>query len=264
MLGTCRLRRSVLAATPRLLVAVATALGPLALPAAVTQAAPADPCKAPWDPAITPTDFTDAAGNPNGIDNPYFPLRPGTTFVYQRTTKAGEIEREEVRVTNQKKTIQFQPGKAVTATVVRDEVTIDGKLAELTFDWFAQHDNGTVWYFGEDATEFPSGSKAGSWEAGVNGAKPGRIMLADPRVGDAYRQEFAPGVAEDAAEVKSVTAQVTVPYGRFSRVLQTRDFSCLEPGAEDKYYAPGVGLVLEVAKGQERLELIGVTRRGDD
>jgi hypothetical protein len=252
LIGNDRLPRTVLAALPFLVVAVATVIGTLALPAAVAQAAAI--CNAPYDPGLpNPDDFRDAQGRPNKIDNPYFPLKPGTTFVYRGTSKAGGIEQDEVQVTSQTKPIQ-----GVMTTVVRDEVKVDGVTTELTFDWFAQDDAGNVWYFGEDSTEFPSGSKAGSWEAGQNGARRGIIMEADPKVGDTYRQEFAAGVAEDIAEVRSRDSDVSVPYGRFGNALNTRDGSCIEAGFENKYYAPGVGLVLTVGKGKERSELSSV------
>jgi hypothetical protein len=238
------------AAATLLLLAALAAAQSLALRPGVAEAASL--CGSPYalPPGLT---FADAAGNPFPIDNPFFPLSPGTTYVYEATTRDG-LERVTVRVTSQKRMIQ-----GVAATIVRDEATLDGVLIERTFDWYAQDSAGNVWYLGEDSTEFPSGSKAGSWEWGVNGALPGLIMEAKPRVGDTYRQEYAPGEAEDAATVQSLTAQVSVPAGQFSDALQTRDFSCLFGGWEDKYYARGVGQVLTLEKGKTRLELIRKT-----
>ena len=251
-MGKQRIRWPGLAVAP-LLIASTILIGTLALPAAVTQAI--EICNAPYN--LGPpnlNDFKDTQGKPNKITNPYFPLTPGTTFVYQGTSKDGETERDEVKATNQTKVIQ-----GVTTTVVRDEVSVDGVVTELTFDWYAQDDNGTVWYFGEDSKEFPSGSKAGSWEAGKNGAIRGIIMEANPKVGNTYRQEFAAGVAEDIAAVRDTDADVSVPYDTYDDALQTRDGSCIETGFESKYYAPGVGLVLEVGRGKERMELVSVT-----
>ena len=148
---------------------------------------------------------------------------------------------------------------SVTTTVVQDtatvfdEVTPEGRVEEETEDWFAQDAEGNVWYFGEFTTSFEydeqgnliGTSNEGSWEAGVNGAKPGIIMLAHPRPGDSYRQEFAEGVAEDMAKVLRLNASVSVPYGDFEDCLETKEWSPLEPGhIEQKFYAPGVGLVL--------------------
>jgi hypothetical protein len=145
---------------------------------------------------------------------------------------------------------------------VRDTVTLDGELIEDTFDWFAQDIDGNVWYLGEDTKEYENGevvTTEGSWEAGVDGAEAGIVMLANPQVGDAYRQEWYPGHAEDVAEVVSLNEEVTVPFGTFTNCLQTRDFSTLEPELNEfKYYCTSVGAVtLEVViDSGERVELI--------
>lgn len=202
--------------------------------------------------AFDPVDFGHA------IENPYFPLKPGTTYVYEGTTQDG-LERVEVRVTNQTRLIM-----GVVAIVVRDTVTLDGEVVEDTYDWYAQDNQGNVWYLGEDAKEFDDGlvvNTEGSWEAGVDGALPGVVMLAQPKVGDAYRQEYRPGVAEDMAEVLNLNSAVTVAYGSFQNVLLTREWTPLEPGTIDhKHYAAGVGLIYEVQVqgGNERLELVEV------
>src|SRR5262249_10438774 len=137
------------------------------------------------------------------IDNQYFPLRPGTTFTYDGTVD-GQPARTVTQVTKDSKLIQ-----GVRATVVHDALYINGTLAEDTFDWYAQDKAGNVCYFGEDTRELDASgnviSTAGSWQAGKNGDLPGAIMLADPQPGDFYKQEFAPGVAEDEATVISRT-----------------------------------------------------------
>jgi hypothetical protein len=192
------------------------------------------------------------------IDNPYLTFTPGTTFTYRSQTDEG-IEEDIVTVTDETKEIL-----GVTATVVRDTVSLDGELIEDTFDWFAQDKEGNVWYLGEDTKEYENGevvSTEGSWEAGVDGAEAGIIMLADPQVGDTYRQEWYPGVAEDAAEVISLNEEVTVPYGTFTNCLQTREFSTLDPELNEyKFYCPDVGGVTleEVIDSDERVELIDV------
>jgi hypothetical protein len=247
----------VLNLTLRLLIALL--LASAGIPSA-TMAASRGICNTDWDPVVNPTDFTTAKGKPNPITNPYMPLRPNTTFTYEGTLD-GQDQVDVVTVTGATKTIL-----GVTTTVVRDTVYVAGVLAEDTFDWYAQDDAGNVWYFGEDTKEFDGQgnviSTAGSWEAGVDGAVPGIIMLSDPGKGDSYRQEFAPAVAEDAATVLSVSDTVTVPYGTFGDVLRTADFSCLESGVDYKSYARGVGFIFSVAGGStdERLELVSVTR----
>jgi hypothetical protein len=219
-------------------------------------------CASPYDPVVTPSDFTGARGRPNAIDNPLFPLQPGTTYVYDGT-KDGLPQHDVFAVTRDRKTII-----GVSTVVIRDTVFVDGTLHEDTSDWFAQDDRGNVWYFGEDTKEYDAQgnviSTAGSWEAGVAGAKPGIVMQARPTAGDTYRQEFAAGSAEDMATVLSRSKHVSVAYGSFDDVVQTKEFSCLESGIDHKYYAPGVGLILVVAvsSGDERLELVSVTTGG--
>ena len=206
-------------------------------------------CQVDWEPLsqmITVTNQTDnAAINPAdfvaSVNNPLWPLVPGTVYIYQ----AGD-ERIEVTVTNETKEIL-----GVTTTVVHDVVTEDGEVMEDTYDWYAQDVAGNVWYFGEDTKEYEDGklvSTGGSWLAGADGAKPGIVMHAiQPAIGLPYQQEYYTGVAEDMAEVVSINESVTVPYGRFDNCLQTREFTPLEPHANEyKYYAFGIGMVLEV------------------
>lgn len=190
--------------------------------------------------------------NPLKIDNKYFPLKPGTTFVYKGTSD-GEPTRDVFTVTNKVKVIL-----GINTRVVHDNAYASGELEESTDDWFAQDDKGTVWYFGEFTTDLTTGSHEGSWQAGVKGAKPGIIMLAQPKVGDTYQQEKAKGVAEDAATVLSLKEKVCVPYGCFSNVLKTKDFTPLQPEIlEHKFYAQGIGPIKTVqvkgGSGEEKL-----------
>jgi hypothetical protein len=186
-----------------------------------------------YHPSVDPSQFTDQ------ITNPYFPLTPGTVMVYEGT-RDGVPLRIELTVTNDTKVIM-----GVKCVVVRDIVT--GALEERTSDWYAQDASGNVWYFGEDTKEYTNGvvsSTAGSWEAGVDGALPGIIMQANPVQGDAYRQEYRPTVAEDVAMVKQLNARAQVPAGNYTNVLVTNDRDLLDLNKdEDKYFAPGVGMV---------------------
>jgi hypothetical protein len=192
------------------------------------------------------------------IDNPYFPLTPGTTYTYEGETEDG-TETVEVYVTGDTKEVM-----GVTCIVVRDRDYLDEELIEETYDWYAQDSDGNVWYFGEDSAEYEDGevvSTEGSWEAGVDGAEPGIIMEADPRVGDTYRQEYYEDEAEDMGAVVALDESVSVPYGNFDDCLQTLDWNPLEEDSEEyKYYAEGIGLVLETdEEGEEALELVSIT-----
>ncbi|HYX88671.1 MAG TPA: hypothetical protein VE753_04835 [Gaiellaceae bacterium] len=193
------------------------------------------------------------------IDNPWLPLRPGTTFVYSGT-KDGKHARDVVTVSAETKEIL-----GVTCVVVRDRLALAGEPAEQTADWYAQDDDGNVWYFGEATRELQNGkvtTTEGSWEAGVHGARPGVVMEAKPRVGDAYEQEHFPGHAEDHAKVLSLAAALRVPQGSYRGAQLTKEWTPLEPGVIDhKYYARGVGLVKEdTVKGpRESLVLVRIS-----
>jgi len=205
-----------------------------------------------YDPIIDPDDFVDE------IDNPYLPLKVGNKWVYEAETEDG-TERIEVVVTNQTRVIMN-----VTCIVVRDTVSVEGDLVEDTYDWFAQDKDGNVWYFGEDSKEYDDGEvdTEGSWESGVDGAKPGVLMMAKPLAGFSYRQEYYKGEAEDMAEVVHLNETLTVNSVTYNNVLVTREWNPLEPDSEEyKYYAPGVGVIKEVEKGgeSERVELIEFT-----
>ena len=202
-----------------------------------------------WAANIQPSEFVGA------VTNPYFPLPSGRTLRYRGETKNG-VETLQIEVTYGTKLIL-----GVTTTVVVETHALDGQVEEISENWFAQDRDGNVWYFGEFSQTYENGSpinSAGSWEAGVGDAQPGIMMQAQPRVGDTYFQEFAPGVAQDMAQVLSTMRSVTVPHGSFSQVLLTKEWTALESNSvEHKSYAPGIGLILE-EKGSERVQLVEV------
>ncbi len=206
---------------------------------------------AAYDPDLDEDDFSAV------ITNRYFPLVPGRTLVYTKQTSDG-LER--VQVTTLAATIDIDD---IPCRQVRDTVTLDGELVEDTIDWYSEDEDGTVWYVGEIAQNYEDGLLTdldGSWRAGEDGAEPGIQMLAPPTPGTVYRQEFAPGDAEDLARVLSTNEIVTVPAGVFTNCIRTEEWTPLSPGpTEWKYYAPGIGLVLEVdVQSGERLELVRI------
>lgn len=190
--------------------------------------------------ALDPADFT------TDIDNPYWPMVPGTRSVYREIDDDGTEYTVVVTITTATKDI----ANGITARVVRDSVFRGDELVEDTFDWYAQDADGAIWYLGEDTAEFENGavvSTEGSFEAGVDGALAGVAMPADPEPGQQYRQEYYRGHAEDNGEVMRTTELVDVPLGHFEGVLATRDTSSIEPGVvEYKFYARGVGPVMTI------------------
>ena len=195
------------------------------------------------------------------IDNPWFPLRPGTTFVY-RGVKDGRPSRDVVTVTFATRTIA-----GVRATAVHDMLYLRGRLAERTTDWYAQDRRGTVWYYGEATAELDRNGRvlntSGSWLTGRGGARAGVFMPAHPRVRQSFRQEYFRGQAEDHFAVVSLAARVKSPYVSSRRALLTREWTPLEPGVLDhKLYVHGIGLVREdsVKGGNEHAALVAVRR----
>jgi hypothetical protein len=191
---------------------------------------------------LDPADFT------TEIDNPYWPMSPGSKWVYQETNTKGEEEKVVVEVTDKTKTI----ANGIEARVVRDTVTANGVPVEVTDDWYAQDSEGNIWYLGEATQEYVNGKPGpttGSFEAGVDGAQPGIAMPANPEPGTSYRQEYYAGEAEDKGAIVTVgEEQVQVPFGFFDKdVVMTRDLVPTEPRVQElKFYAPGIGPVLTV------------------
>jgi hypothetical protein len=182
------------------------------------------------------------------IDNPYWPMSPGSRWVYRETDTKGSEEKVVVEVTDKTKTI----ANGIEARVVRDTVTEHGVPVEVTDDWYAQDQDGNIWYLGEATTEYVDGkpdNTSGSFEAGVDGAQAGIAMPANPEPGMSYRQEYYKGEAEDEGAIVTVgEEQVQVPFGHFDEgVVMTRDLVPTEPKVQElKFYAPGVGALLSV------------------
>jgi hypothetical protein len=201
---------------------------------------------------LDPADFT------TEIDNPYWPMRPGSKWVYEEVDTEGAREDIVVEVTDETKTI----ANGIEARVVRDTASENGEPTEVTDDWYAQDSEGNIWYLGEDTAEYEGGkvsSRAGSFEAGVDGALPGIAVPAAPQPGMEYRQEFYKSEAEDSGRVLSTDELAQVPAGKYRDTLLTKDFTPLEPDLlEYKLYATGVGpvLTLTASGGAERQELL--------
>jgi hypothetical protein len=205
---------------------------------------------ATYSPTTIPTNFV------SGVTNKYFPLKPGRVLTYEGNN--GTV-RSTSTVTNEHKTIL-----GVQTTTVRDTLLVNGKLHEDTLDWYAQDKEGNVWYFGEDTKEYQDGkviSTEGTWEAGVDGAKPGIIMPADPQIDGAIFQEYYPNHAEDQFQVLSTNESLTLPTGKYEGCIKTKEWTRLEPSvAENKVFCPEVGLAqaTTVEGGSDFSQLVGI------
>jgi hypothetical protein len=196
------------------------------------------------------------------IDNPFWPMRPLTRWTFHEVDERGEVTVDTVIVTELTKRM----ANGVVARVVRDTARLHGQIVEDTFDWYAQAKDGTVWYFGEDTAEFEGGrisSRAGSWEAGRDGARAGIMVPARPRRGMRYREEYSRGNAEDNGEVLSLDEMADLPAGHYDAMVLVKDTSTLETRSlEYKLYAKGAGpvLALGVSGDIDRESLVKMDR----
>jgi hypothetical protein len=195
------------------------------------------------------------------VDNPWYPLLPGSVYVY-RGVKGGQPSRDVLTVTHQTAKVD-----GASCVVIQDRLYLNRHLGEKTTEWYSQDKQGNVWYFGENTAELDTTghvtSRSGSWRAGVNGAMPGIYMYATPKVGQSARQEFYKGQAQDQFQVLSLHTRVNVPYITSTQGLLTKEWSPLEPGGLDhKIYIHGIGDVVEVTiKGApEKASLVSFTR----
>lgn len=224
---------------------------------------------------------SDNFDNPLVIDNQFWPQVVGAVFTYKAETSDG-CEWSQVTVSDDTKDITVPGQDMITVRVVEDFEYEDedcggidpDELVEKTFDWYGQDNDGNIWYFGEDTQncelvndEVVCTPGGGGWEAGLNGALPGIIMLDDPDSGERYRQELAEGVAEDWAMIMNVNGQPelrlddALPPGEWDNCLVIKEWNDLEPGSvEQKTYCPDAGglvLVEEHSGKLVRFELTG-------
>jgi len=186
-----------------------------------------------------------AAGGPFSltIDNEFFPLVVGDLFVLEGVDD-GELIQLEITVLDETEDIA-----GVTTRVLEEAEWVDGELAEISRNFFAQAPDGTVCYFGEDVDIYEGGvvvSNEGAWRAGVNGALPGIFMPGNPQIGDIYANEYAAGVAEDQAEVIDTDEPISVPAGDFVETLTIEECNPLEDAEKDiKVFVRGIGLAID-------------------
>ena len=196
--------------------------------------------------AINPADFQAT------IDNPLFPLSSLAPKVFEG--EEPDPDTGELIQTRLESTVlpDTDTVAGVEVLVLEEKDYENGELVERTLDYFAQHKDGSVWYFGERVDGYEGGKVVGhegQWLAGEGDNQPGIYMPAQPSVGMTFEQEKAPGVAEDRSKVVATDQTVTTPAGAFSGCIKTEDFSPLDNMAEQKFYCPDVGLVREEPPG---------------
>jgi hypothetical protein len=224
----------------------------LLAPPAFAQGSPAqarNQATAAYNPIINAADFSPV------ISNKYYTLNPGMKAGYEQATSKG-IKRMQIDVAGDTKTVM-----GITTLVVQHREWLNGWLMEDARGWFAQDKHGNVWYFGEAVEAYKGGKLVkgdDSWEAGVEGAKPGILMFGDPKPATTYRREYHPGRAEDMATVVAVGIRVRLPQGPlFQNCVHMREWSPLKKGEiENKYYCVGIGAMVLMQEGADRLKLV--------
>jgi len=216
----------------------------------------ADSATAPLSTVTSYSPHIDPANFKRPVSNPYFPLVPGVVTAFVEKSE-GEVSEVRVEVTDETKTIMGVP-----CTVVHDRVTVDGKIKEDTYDWYAADNDGNVWYFGEATKEYGDNGRVstkGSWQAGVNGARPGIVMPAKAVLTEPYRQEYLSREAEDMGQIVELNQTVSVAFGKFDGCIRTDEWIPLSDQMEKKWYCKGIGFTREEKADGEIAELMSVT-----
>jgi hypothetical protein len=211
-----------------------------------TTPAPTAPASTSYNPKIDPAKFS------NNITNQYFLVKPGTARI-MKGTKDGTPQTHTTHITTKVKQIMGVP-----CLVIKDVVTDPSGVVEIAYDWYSQDQKGNVWYFGESTSDYTKGvvtSTKGSWEAGVDGAKPGIVMHANPKLGPEFYQEFRPGIAEDKGKVLGIHVTVRTSKTTYRNAVEIRDTNPLDPSlVAHKWYVRGVGLVKSTRVGSSHTE----------
>jgi hypothetical protein len=265
-----RMRTSLMLVLPFALGACATSNTPASVAASASASASASPSVRSTAAAEAGPEkgFADATfSRSTAITNRWFPLTPGTQFVYEgATVDGGESipHRVVFTVTDLTKVVQ-----GVRNVVIWDRDYSDGQLEETELAFFAQADDGTIWHFGQYPEVYENGTfvESPAWVYPEQGAQPGITVKAEPQPGSpSYSQGWGPAVNwNDRARVHQTGQRVCVKAGCYSDVLVTDEFTEDEPDAHQlKSYAPGVGNIRVGWSGndttRETLELVKVVR----
>ena len=202
-----------------------------------------------YNPIINAADFSPV------IRNKYCTLNLGMKAGYEQVTSKG-LTLKQIDVAGDTKNVM-----GITTLVVRQREWLNGRLLEDARGWVAQDKQGNVWYFGEAVNHYKDGKPVhhdSSWEAGVDGAKPGILMFNEPKIGASYRREYHAGKAEDRGAVIAVGMSLTVPQGPFfQNCVHIREWSPLKRGEiEHKYYCAGIATMVLKQESSDWQQLV--------
>ena len=193
--------------------------------------------------------------HPRDLTNSYLPLASLKQDVLEGTEDGKKVRVERTALPDKHKFFKIA-GQKVDAAVFEDCEWLNGKLEEVATDYFAQDDDGNIYYLGEDVDEYTDGKVTGhdgAWLLGKDTKTPGLLMPAHPQVGDQFKSEDVSKEISESDKVISLSETVTVPAGIYQNCLKIAEHPAGEE-VEYKYYAPGVGVVREVpAGGDEQL-----------
>ncbi len=178
--------------------------------------------------------------NPTNITNPLFPVSAVRQSV-KLGEESGEPMRVELTLLPETRTFEWN-GRSVETLASHYIAYVGREVAEVAVDYFAQADDGSVWYFGEEVDNYEDGRVAdhgGSWLAGRDGP-PGLIMPADPQVGDVYHPENIPGLVYEEVTVQATGETVEGPRGPVTGAARVEEH-LMEGTTEHKVFAPGYG-----------------------
>ena len=187
--------------------------------------------------------------DPTKITNPLFPISKLRSAVLNGTVD-GKPFRTETTLLPDTRIIEWSAGQCVKTLVSQYVAYLDGRIQEVALDFYAQADDGSVWYFGEDVFNYQDGVIAdteGTWLAGKEGPA-AMIMPADPQGGDVNRPENIPGLVFEEVVVKEIGKTVKGPFGPVRGAMVGRELH--DDGTfSDKVFAPGYGEFFSAHEG---------------
>ena len=199
--------------------------------------------------------------HPRDITNPLLPLAYLKQDILEGTEGGMKVRIERTILPNKHKTFKIA-GQTVEALVMEDREIKNDELEEVTLDYFAQDDEGTVYYLGEDVDEYEHGKikgHSGAWLLGKDTKNPGVIIPAHPKVGDKFKSEDVNKEIHEDDEVVAVGETVSVPAGTYENCVKVKEVLA-DGEVEYKFYAPGVGVVREVPAGGDMVLISHKTR----
>jgi len=180
--------------------------------------------------------------DPTSVDNPLFPISDLHSAILNGHVD-GKVFHTETTLLPFTRLIEWTPGQCVRVLVSQYMAFLDGNLQETAIDLYAQADDGSVWYLGEDVNDYSANgfiiTTEGTWQAGIDGPF-AMIMPSDPQVGDAHRAENIPGNSFEEVHISRIDQTFDGPSGPVSGGIVATEIH-QDAAPSDKLFAPGYG-----------------------